>query len=267
MPLDTIVELNRLIGDAGWYELVSELPRRSGVGDAQLEVGGEAHRRLKVRQDVSGWEGLWQSDGLDVLEVNEQVSVPEWCVIGDGVAASVRGTGPLTIRPDGRVALWGAEWRMIWVTRTGLAAAAQALQCRDGRTFYLLTGPSLVTGILHLQASLRGSPRRALLAAADSLVPAVDAAGKADRDEPGVPLARALLTWRAGDLDRAMVELELAAKDKKTKLSSSYWRAQVLLDLGRVDEARESLASFLEKAPKKADEREHAQALLDELDA
>ncbi len=259
MPADSLLELIKLVGEAGMHPLADEVRKASSAGRNHVAEAETALTRLAMRGRAESWTGIWQSDGLDVLEVNPEVRVPQWRAIADGVISGPGAEGELALQDDGTAIAGGKRWRMLWAPRQGEAESFHALQCEDGRTFYKLVGSSLIEGAQRLADALSAAPVGALAASIDSLEPGDDKNGDKGKYEPGAQLAQGILLWRAGDAQAAIDKL---SGIKKAPAEAAYWLGVVQLDSGDAASGRASIEKFLKKAKKKHPLRAKAEGLL-----
>jgi len=229
LPVDAIADVTRLIGECGWIDLRDALGRAASTGGAAAEAATEARQRLSDRDP----SGVWLSSGTDVL-LPEPAEPGPWMIVVD-----------MTIhRPDGQAPL--GDHRLLRAPRVAKEGSFDTLQI-DGETFYRLAGGELTAFVEAAQTDLAGDA-------------AAWIASQLEGEEgPAAERARALATWRSGDLEAADALLSSLSKPKADVL---WWRAQVLHGLGRPDEAKAMAARFLKKAPKKSPFRADAEALV-----
>lgn len=250
LPEDAVVELVRLVGEAGWSALEPEL--RAAGGRVAGPAADEALARLAARRDPSAWEGVWVSDGVDVFEPVEEPKVDSWLVISGAEAWDADGRlGTLTLR-DGGGSIDARPFRMVFAPRVGEAGQFPALQ-HDGRTWYRQDAKGLVSVTDEIIDALAAEPARALagwLGAVEGVL--------AQR-------ARALALWRAGAWATAREILESLIAEKKPKADTYWYLARIRAAEGDKGGALQAIEEFLDKAGKRARWRKEAEEFRDSL--
>ncbi len=257
VPPDATLELIRIVGEVGWQDLRDAVRRAATHGRPHGEAAEEAEARLAARTTPEGWEGLYQTVGLDVFEAGEP-SAPRFRLVADGqVAEGNELPVPFAIE-EGQARIEGQEApaRLIWASRIGQVADTAALQ-QGGQTWWRLADKDLVAALEAHHA--RFGPECAPLFA-------VATRWLGDLEGAAVPRVRAILTWRGGDLEGAEAQLEeLIDSKKKPRADLYWWLGRVRADRGDDKGAREALTTFLDRAPKASPHGKEAKALLGRL--
>jgi len=261
MPPDTLLELIRIVGEVGWNDLADRVRASATAGRPHVEASADALARLSIRSDAGAWNGLWLSDGLDVLEVNPEVRVPEWRAVYAGEIFGPSVSAEMAIGDDGVAEAGGVRWRMIWVPRQGETGTFHALQTDDGRTFYKLDGLALISAVSTLHESLAHAHPDCLKLAASSLEVEETEDAKSPKPIKGSFAARAILHWRAADAAGAIEILTEVTQGKKPRADDVYWLGVIQADAGDSG-AKATLKKYLKVAAKKAPNRSKAQELL-----
>lgn len=253
MPADALLELVKIVGEAGWDELTDAVRAASAAGRLHAPAAEEALQRLALRRDPGTWEGLWLSDGSDVYETGDERPVEDWLAVVDGCAWGRAGAlGELEL-DRGRGRAGDLRLRIVWAPRAGAPEPSPALQ-GGGRTWYRADAKSLVACVEDLADDLSAPAASAALRELASL------------DGVQAQRARAILAWRAGDLRRASELLEALLDAPKPRADLFWYLARVRLDQGRREEAREALDRFLDQAGRRARHRKEAEELRSGLD-
>lgn len=251
-PPDALLELVKIVGEAGWDEHADAVRDASAAGRLHAPAAEEALQRLAARRDPQTWEGLWLGDGADVYETAEERAVEDWLAVVDGRVWGRRDAlGELKLTGvRGRVG--DLRLRVVWAPRAGAPEASPALQ-GDGRTWFRADAKMLVGCVEELAEELSA--------------PAAAAALRELEPVEGVQAqrARAVLAWRAGDPDRASELLEALLDAPKPRADLYWYLARVRVEQGRAGEAREALDRFLDQAGRRARHRKEAEALRAEL--
>lgn len=252
LPGDAVLELVRLVGEAGWAELEDALGPASGAGRLHGPAAEEALERLRARREPSTWEGLWLADGGDVLEPVPERTIASWLAVVDGVAVDASGElGPIELR-EGRGALRRRPVRLIFTPRVGESGIFRALQS-EGTTWYLAEGKELLDAVETLVHDVPQGVARGMFRWLEGL------------EGVQAQRARALALWRAGDLAGAAALLTEQVEQKKPKADLFWFLARVRADQGDRAGAVAALDAFLERAGKRARFRKEAETLRAEL--
>jgi tetratricopeptide (TPR) repeat protein len=218
---ETRAELARVCANVGYLgvrDAVLEL--RAVATKTVAEVLDEALRKLDTSPSH---EGIWVDYGVDGGAVDKVKIRARLGVISRQQAIEVdnkvrnRALGPV---------------RTMWLKLPGEAVAGPALQ--DGlRTWYAADADEVCAfgDALDLAALLRIDP----------VLPATAAGGR----------VRAVRLLKEGDIKGAAELLEQVVAMKKVPADAWWFLADALTTLGRADEARPHLETYLRKAPKK----------------
>lgn len=252
LPPDALLELGRLIGQAGWTQLAADLGPISGAGRPHAGVVAEARDRLAARAQPEAWAGLWCSHGSDVLLPSASRTCVDWLAIEGGSAWRMDGTAaPLTLDP---AQLDGSAARLVWAPRLGDEEDGCAIQW-GGHTFWGASGPALAKQLDALASGLAERPEVALAAA-----------GWLSKVEGVVaPRVRVRLLVEGGAIAEAAAALEPLLAAAKPRPELFLWLAHVRRAEGDVGAAREAAQTFLERAAKRAPLRARAEALVADL--
>lgn len=240
LPGDVAADLIRLVGEAGWPELLPLVEQGHGVEGALGEATATTVERLHVRSTAAAWEGVWVDEGRDVLQQCEPST--------DGAWLAIERSRPT---PEGRLELPDGIARRIWAPRVAEEGTHEALQI-DGRTYWRLAGKRLLGFVEERDASLADHPD-----AADWLI--------ADLDEQGGAAAlraAVLVCVRTGRYREAIERLEKPLSGKKPRNDLHFLHGLALLGLERHQAAEAALRTYLEKARAKEPWRAEAEALL-----
>ena len=248
-PLDTRTDLVRLVGETGWAELAPEVRKAAALGGYAAEVAAEALSRLGERAEASAWTGLWLHGGGDVLD--EDAATPSgWLLVAEGEVHDGERSRPSTLA-DGRLDLGSlGRARRLWAPRVKEEGAHQALQLPSA-TYWRCTGKALAKEVEARIHELGRFPAGC----------AVLAAELEEVEGAIAPRARALARWKAGDNDGAVSAVDALLAAKKPKAELYWWRANMALGEGALDDARSFVDAYLEKAPKRGGYRAEAEAL------
>lgn len=252
LPPDALLELVRIAGEAGWTGLDAEIRAAAKAGRPHVAAAEQALARLAERAGPAGWEGFYVTDGLDVLEIAERSRDEGWIAIVDGTWYEPGGVArPMTFE-GGAVAVDGEPSRLVWAPKVGQHEDRFAAVQRGGRTWWRAAGKDLAAGV---ERWLEG------FGADDTVV--IGALRRWLEGSEGVVAqrARALLAYRAGDLEQADALFADLAAGKKPRPDVYYWHGRVLLGLGRKKDAAAALDQYLDKAGKKSEYRAEAEAL------
>lgn len=252
LPPDALQALVELVGEAGWEEHADAVREAAQADRVSAVLAEEVLGRLEARRDPALWEGLWLGDGADVYETVDERTLAGWLAVVDGRVWD-RGVelGALELA-RGRARVGGLGLRVVWAPRPGAAEPAPALQ-GGGRTWYRAGEKEIAATAEELVDELSAPAAAAALRQLEGL--------------EGVTgqRARALMAWRAGDLELAAEQLEELVDGPKPRAELLWHLARVRLDQGRRDEARRAIERFLELAGRRARHRKEAEALLAEL--
>ena len=246
---DVIVALVTLVGQVGWPGFEQHVRQAASMGKPHHEASSVAMDRLNARKDVANWDGLWASDGLDVLELGE----PRWTrlmTIGGGTVSIEAGDArDVSIEPKPK--LGSDPMRMVFSPRAGQTKSKPALQFA-GATWWKYDEMPLAELVDTRHAELTGYAAASLQAVRDQLRPLDSVIAKR---------AVGLLAWRQGLLEEAAAILGKLASVKRPRAELHWWLACVHADRGDNEAAAVSVAAYLAKAGKKGIWRADAEAL------
>jgi hypothetical protein len=243
LPPDASLDLVRLVGEAGFVALSAVVRDQARAGRLHAQAVDEAVARLRQCADEASWEGMWVSDGRDVLEIGEAAGASTWSVIAGGRCFSGGGVSSgLTAEPV----------RRIWAPRPGGPEARYPAVQRGGFTWWRCDGKGLADAVDERWDTF-GPPDLPALAHLRTWLAA--------EEGPGPMRSRALLSWRLGHFDEALGLLEDLALQKKPRGDVFFWLGRVAAELGKRDRAVEALDTFLDKSGKKAPWRKEAEEL------
>lgn len=251
-PADAVAELVRLTSEAGWPGMDEAIRGAAGKGRAAAVAVQDAMDWMVARRDPGSWVGLWAATDderiVDWLYLEKVGPTPQaWgpdgvlgvLTVDDGVG-SVAGRPPLLRVRGGRPTDDGPS---------------EALRVGE-RMLWRHTGRVLVKLVEMLDEVLRTCPPAALGVARD-LAPLEGASAVR---------ARAIALWRGGALKEAEQVLDqIVAGDKKPRPEIQWLVGNVKLGLGDLDSAREALRICVQLAPKKANWKAEAEAILTSL--
>lgn len=242
---DALAEVARVCAAVGY--------RSARPALAELALSGVHGEAVATALDVLASTttplcGAWLSDGLDAGEVNPEGVRPAvlWAFDATGVVeATAEGWRQLPgLTPSGA--------RRMFIRRVGEPEAGPAVQI-GGRTLYSANETDTLEAIdLASRAdTLRGDALtpadmvapEALIACA-ALLPGLEESGPALR-------ARGLLLARAGRWQEAAEALEQATNAKRAPADTWFLLGELLLALGRAEEARPCWETFLRKEKRK----------------
>lgn len=256
-PADVQLDLIRLVGEIGWSGLRREVRRAASSGRMHGEAAEEAMERLDARQDPSTWAGAWRDTGLDVFEVGDESDDPNWRLIADGRLSE--GGAPRAFTVDeglGQVEGDDQPVRMVWAAPIGAADERTRVLQQGDRCWWRLEDKALAKAVDKYHEGL-GTEAGPLLEALDDWLSEVD--GKT------APRVRAIVALETGRSEHALEILEELTDVKKPRKDLFWWKGRVLADLGRTDEAKQALETFLDRAGTRAQYRPEAEALLEDL--
>lgn len=253
LPPDAQIDLVRLAGQAGWSGWHDVLLAAIGRGGPLAEAAREALSRLQARDEAATWSGLWSAGGGDVHE-EEEATDDRFLLVADDQAYDGASTDALTPGPDGVSLAGRGPARLVWARPVKGDAERLALQV-GGVTWWKAEDKGLAKEVEARHEALAGFPAgcAVLAAALDGVEGAV------------APRARALATWHAGDPAAAAEQLDALLAAKKPKVELHWYRANVALALGHLDDARTQAERAVAGAAKRAPWRAEAEALLASL--
>lgn len=241
LPLDATIDMVRLVGEVGWTELGPAV-RKLMAGDGVLqEAIGLALERLAERGRPEAWQGVWVDEGVDVMQLGEPTA-PDWIVVDAATAASAT--------PGGLVLDLGSA-RRIWAPRIKEEGVHPALQV-GGRTWWRKEGPALVQLVDELDERISD----------DAAFAEVIGAGLAAMEGAAASRAMAILYVRSGRFAEALELLHGPMAQKKPRNDLYFLQGLALIGVGRGEEGRAALATFVERAKKKEPWRAEAERLL-----
>ncbi|TVQ90098.1 MAG: hypothetical protein EA397_14195 [Deltaproteobacteria bacterium] len=245
LPPDSHSEVFNIIGDLGLLDLIDTVSDAPCTTATEAELQAAALARLRARHQLSTWEGLWLSDGRDVLEPGAADPEPSVLVIHRERAALDFGASePFTLH-DGRVMSPGflADARWVRAPRLGYPEAQPALQIQ-GRTWFHAALPSELIEFMRERAGSfneRPDPVWAIL-------PQLLGQAEGTAAKRAMPLASLL----SGDLVQAHELLSAAAQAKRPRSEDVLWLARADDLLGHSQAAIEGYRSYLDKTGRKA---------------
>lgn len=251
-PPDVVLELVRLIGETGWRGLDAELRNAAAAGRLHLAAAEEARARVEKRNDPATWQGVWASEGLDVLEVAAKPRKSAWVVVDDGAWLGQGGKSAAFALQDGVAKAGGKPVRLVWAPRVGEHEARLPALQRNGATYWRHEGKDLAAFVDEHVAAFTPADARAVSAIARWLEPIEGAPAQR---------ARALALWKGGDPEGGLAVLEELVAGKKPRTDVYWWIGRINADLDRKEPAIAALDQFLDKAAKRADWRKEAEAL------
>lgn len=246
IPSDSRAELIRLAGEAGYRDLLPTLESTMAESSAESKALTTALERLSARTEPATWDGVWVSDGRDVLEPGPVDGPPDVLIVGEGSASHDFGPARPLILDQGRVRIEGepplGPLRQIIAPRLGYAEAHPALQSRD-RTWYRAQVPDELVDLMRVHAASFNSGQ---LPATLSLPTALEAADS-NAARRALPLAH-LLT---DQLDVAEDKLSSLVAGKRPRAEDLLWMARVHDLRGRAEQAIALYQEYLTKSSKK----------------
>lgn len=244
LPPDSHAEVLRLIGDLGVFELSDAAQTARCSTQSESDARDLTLRLLQQRKEPATWNGVWLSDGRDVLEPGQPSQEISVLLIYRGQASIDFGkaVGFSTDKGRGRCdsALDGLRW--IRAPRLGHPEPLPALQIQ-GRTWFHAVVPTELIDFMRTCAdrfSTDPGPVRAIL-------PALLEQAEGTAARRALPLARLL----AGDLDQAHTALSSAVKAKRPRSEDILWLARADELLGHTSKAVQGYRAFLEKSGRK----------------
>lgn len=250
---DAILELARLVGEAGWWGFDERLKRASTAGRPHAAVVQEAVGRLAERADPAAWEGLWVDHGRDVFQNVDDQPVA-WCLIADGRRVALRSEPEPLVITELAGSIGGRPARLIRAPHAGESSLALAMQTA-GRTWWKRDGKDLVAAVDDLAAEL--------LELGPAMRPVVEWLGVIEG--AAAVRARAIALSLAGAHAEAVEALQALVDQKKPRNDVYWWLGRSAAAVGDAKRAKKALAEFLDKATKKAAWRAEAEALLASL--
>jgi len=254
---DMVLELIHLVGECGWSGFESRLQKAAGAGRPHVAATEQALARLAARRDLAGWDGVWASEGRDVLEPGGKGTI-EWFLIAESKwLRPVAGAAPGDLTLDGVGARVGGDRvRRVYAPIVGSQEQGEALQVQ-GFTYWRKTAKELVEEVESMMDGV------ALIGEGAAVI----ADWVLEVDGTLAQRAAALLRWRAGKVAGARELLEQLTAHKRPRNDLFWWLARIQVDDGDAAGARRSLDRYLGKASKKDPYLAEAQALLASLDA
>ena len=249
-PPDTRAELVRLAGEAGWAELAGALRSAVAEGGGVAEAAQEGLKRLAERERPEAWHGLWIQAGADVLDEEEPGEQAAWLLVADGVVHD--GSDARAVEPRGGaldIAGLGTA-RRLWAPQVKAEGVFPAIQLPSA-TYWRCEGKALAKVVEERIRELGAHPVGCRWLAEQL----------AEVDGAVAPRARALALWKGGDAAAASEAFDRLLGVKKPKADLYWWRANMALGEGALDDARSYVDDYLAKAPKKAAYRGEAEAL------
>ena len=250
MKADSLGELVRLIGEVGWLDLEDAV--RRAAPRVNPEAVSEAMERLDQRRRPSAYDGIWQDEGLDVVEINDEPRPGGWLAVAGGSAHRPGGEAPFELE-DGRSTIGGSPARLVWASQLGAAQdRVEAIQV-EGATYWSVPAATLVAEVDSWVGQL--TPGGAGVALAT--VAAVE----------GAPAARArvALAWRAERSDAAADDLAWLLGQRRPRADVHFWHARILVMQGDAEGAKAAIETFLGRAGKRTGYVEEANELLQTL--
>jgi hypothetical protein len=243
-PPDAEAELVRLAGEVGWTTLEPELQRLKFRASAAGAARALALERLAARRDPNAWHGLWVIRG-------ENGAIVDWLHVD---ATKVSGASKPKGKPEianglATLGTLGVAHR-VWLPRQD--GVHEGLRIGD-LTYWRESGKALAAAVEELSDALADQPKVA------------KAIGASLEDVDGVHggRARAIASWRAGELDEAWSHINALLKDKKSaKPETQILAARIRQAKGDTAGAAKLLKAALASGQKKAPWRDEAEALL-----
>jgi hypothetical protein len=254
LPPDATADLVRLAGEAGWSSW-SDALRQAVAKPALAEAATQALERLRMRGGPEAWQGLWLDGGGDVSD-EEAAGSEGWLLVADGAAHDGAASHAVSVDEGGVTVSELGRAQLRWAKPVKGEAEQRVLQV-GGRTLWRCEGKALAKVVEARHDELAAFPAGCAALAAE--LEEVDGAV--------APRARALARWRGGDPSGAAEALDALLAAKKPKAELHWYRANVALALGHLDDAREHVDVYLSKAAKKAPARPEAEALQASLTA
>lgn len=258
-PPDALAELVHLVGRLGWSELRPAVQNLRTTSEPVREAITQTLQQLDVRADPATWQGLWLSNGLDVLEQIADDPPTTWMLIGPDAVVTDGGQIASAEWQDDRLhsdALPGPA-RLAWLPRLGQPTPSAALQA-PGQTWYRVEGTELMTW---LDEHALNIPPAAAPAAASV------AASLAEAEGAAAVRARAICQVIAGDLQGADEALTKLTGTKKPRADLFFWLGELRLRQGRSADAIAAFTTFVDRNPKRSPLLQPAQQRLAELEA
>ncbi|MFT4624098.1 MAG: hypothetical protein ACI8PZ_002757 [Myxococcota bacterium] len=248
LPPDPVLELLRLVGEAGWTGMESAILKAASAGRPHGAVAEEVAQRLTARDDPADWEGLWVGSGVDALA--PPGDAPSWRVVVAGTVHGPAGSEPLQAGAEATIG--GRPARRIFTRRTGRDGDHAGIQV-DGATLWRVEGKALVEAAQAHVALFTpaGAEALATLLPTDGVL--------ARRVHAQVLLA-------SGDGVGALLSLEGLASAKRAPIETFFHLGCARQHVGDTAGARTALEAFLDKAARRSPHRAEAQAILDALD-
>jgi len=243
-PPDAEAELVRLAGEVGWTTLEPELLRLRFRASAAGAARALALERLAARRDPSAWHGLWVIRG-DGGAIVDWIHVDATKVFG---AKRPKGK-PEIANGLATLGTLGVAHR-VWLPHQ--EGVHEGLRVGD-LTYWREAGKAFAAAVEELSEALADQPKvaKAMLASLSDL------------DGVSGGRARAIASWRAGEMDEAWGYVAALLKDKKTaKPETQILAARIRQAKGDGAGAVKLLRAALAAGPKKAPWRDEAEALL-----
>jgi hypothetical protein len=252
-PTDTRAELIKVIGEAGLGSLKGVVVASTSINDGFAEVRALALERLTALERPESYRGLWRSDGRDVFE-NVEARRDELAVCGEAGWFSAAGAGAFRVE-RGQAFVHDKPLHLVWAHPLGAVEAERALQL-DGSTWWGVKDKEVAELLADETQRFLTLPKEAM-GTVRGLIEGVEGASA----ERALPIAR----WFTGDHAGALTELDALMARKKPRADQHWWRARILIDLGRGEEAKADLREFIERSKAKAPWVADATRLLAEL--
>ena len=257
MPADVRVDLARLVGEAGLSSLSSQMLRVASQGHHAEEVCAEAVDRLRAREAMGSWEGVWVSDGLDIFEMAPEPRDVQWVMLGGGCAVDRAGERFSFSLDEGVAALSGEKVPMVWAPSAPGEGYGPTLLWR-GRAWFKVAADELPAFVNEHHFCL--CP--AHLTGVEVMVQQMGSL-----ETPASVVARGAAWAMAGEPTKATAALDVLTSKKKSRSDAFFWRGRALAELGERAAATEALKRFLDKAAKSSPLRPMAQEILGGLAA
>ena len=252
LPTDVSIELVKLVGEAGWASCAGAMADARGHGPTHGEAVDEALARLRTREVEASWEGLWVDEGVDVVELNLEPRSSAWQVVVGATCTRLGEARPVAW-VGGNATVGGEPARIVFAPRLGSGDQRfMAIQV-GGRTWWRRDRKDLAAWVDEVASDVGAVESVALRAVA----------GWLDGSELLAAVrARAVARILGGAPADALVDLDaLTGGEKKPKPDVWWWLAQARAAVGDRGGAVAALDEFLDRAPKRADERKDAEAM------
>ena len=237
IPPDSILELIKLVGEAGFFNLADQARSAATAGRPHGAASEEALARLDARHQQEHWTGLWRSTGLDVLEINPNPREAGWIAIADGRLhrGGESTTAPLELKEGIASAGDLGPMRMIWAQQLGFGEDRFAAIQGAGMTWWKVEKANLPASIEQLAPTFSSEVAEAITA------------WLGEPEGAAAKRVLPLLHWRMGRGEEAVQFFADLTSKGRPKNDSYWWYGRILADLGRTKAACHALDTFLSK--------------------